>query len=188
VSSPFSLLASLVDSDEDLGAITFSAGSAEVEEIMVERLELLSQALNKRPELQLSITGCYHPEDSRVIKNILLQQRINPENIVITENDYLLLLEAEYFKNTGSSYIYDFKADITEPNSITIKKTQLHTELIAKFKVSENKLVSLGQQRSRNIQQLLITKYQLATNRLVIGKVIALKDDQALSCALAPQG
>jgi hypothetical protein len=60
--------------------------------------------------------------------------------------------------------------------------------LIAKFKVSENKLVSLGQQRSRNIQQLLITKYQLATNRLVIGKVIALKDDQALSCALAPQG
>ena len=188
VSSPFSLLASLVDSDEDLGAITFSAGSAKVEEIMVKRLELLSQALNKRPELQLSITGCYHPEDIRVIKNILLQQRINPENIVITESDYLLLLEAEYVKNTGSSYIYDLKADITEPNSITIKKIQLHTELIAKFKVSENKLVSLAQQRSRNIQQLLITKYQLATNRLVIGKVIALKDDQALSCALAPQG
>ena len=188
VSSPFSLLAGLVDSDEDLGTITFSAGSAKVEEIMVKRLELLTQALNKRPELQLSITGCYHPEDSRVIKNILLQQRINPENIVITESDYLLLLEAEYFKNTGSSYIYDLKADISEPNSITIKKIQLHTELIAKFKVSENKLVSLAQQRSRNIQQLLITKYQLATNRLVIGKVIALKDDQALSCALAPQG
>jgi hypothetical protein len=54
--------------------------------------------------------------------------------------------------------------------------------------VSDNQLVNLAQQRSRNIQQLLITQYQLAANRLVIGKVTALKDDQALSCALAPQG
>jgi hypothetical protein len=188
VSSPFSLLAGLVDSDEDLGAITFSAGSAKVEDIMVKRLELLTQALNKRPELNLSITGCFHPEDSQVIKNTKLQQRINPENTVLSDSDYLLLLEAEYLKSMNTPYEYDLEDDIEKVESLSIKKTQIHRVLLAKLQVSDNQLVNLAQQRSRNIQQLLITKYQLATNRLVIGKVIALKDDQALSCALAPQG
>ena len=188
VSSPFSLLAGLVDSDDDLGAINFGAGSSELEEKMVKRLELLAQALKKRPELQLSITGCFHPDDREVFKNILLQQRINPESIVISDSDYLLLLEAEYLKSMGLAYIHDLKKDINEAESLTVKIMQLYTALIDNVQVSDNQLVNLAQQRSRNIQQLLITEYQLTANRLVIGQIEALEGPHALNCALAPQG
>jgi hypothetical protein len=188
VSSPFSLLAGLVDSDDDLGAINFGAGISDLEQNMVKRLELLAQALNKRPELQLSITGCFHPDDREVFKNTQLQQRINPESMVISDSDYLLLLEAEYLKSMGATYNYNLNKGITEAESLAVKITQLNRALIDNEQVSDNQLVNLAQQRSRNIQQLLITEYQLSANRLVIGKIEALEVNQALSCALAPEG
>lgn len=188
VSSPFSLLAGLVNSDEDLSVITFVAGSTKLEEKMVKRLELLAQALNKRPELHLSITGCFHPDDREAFKNILLQQRINPESMVVSDSDYLLLLEEDYLKTMGASYQYNLNKGIAEAESLADKITQLNRALIDNVQVSDNQLVSLAQQRSRNIQQLLINEYQLTANRLVIGQIEALEVNQALSCALAPQG
>jgi hypothetical protein len=188
VSSPFSLLAGLVNSDEDLSVITFVAGSTKLEEKMVKRLGLLAQALNKRPELHLSITGCFHPDDREAFKNILLQQRINPESMVVSDSDYLLLLEEDYLKTMGASYKYNLNKGIAEAESLADKITQLNRALIDNVQVSDNQLVSLAQQRSRNIQQLLINEYQLTANRLVIGQIEALEVNQALSCALAPQG
>ena len=188
VSSPFSLLAGLVDSDEDLGAITFQAGSAELEKNMVARLELLRQALAKRPELLLSVTGCFHPADIEIFKKNIMEQAINPDNAVINDSDYLLLLEAEYLKIMQVPYTHKVAENIDETDEISDKIRQLYTVLIDNVQVSDNLLVNLAQQRSRNIQQVLITKYQLPANRLVIGKVKALEEKQALSCALAPQG
>lgn len=188
VSSPFSLLAGLVDSDEDLGAITFRAGSAELEKNMVARLELLRQALAKRPELLLSVTGCFHPADIEIFKKNIMEQAINPDNAVINDSDYLLLLEAEYLKIMQVPYTHKVAENIDETDEISDKIRQLYNVLIDNVQVSDNLLVNLAQQRSRNIQQVLITKYQLPANRLVIGKVKALEEKQALSCALAPQG
>jgi hypothetical protein len=107
--------------------------------------------------------------------------------MVISDSDYLLLLEAEYLKSMGATYNYNLNKDITEAESLTVKITQLNTALIANIQVSDNQLVNLAQQRSRNIQQLLITEYQLTANRLVIGQIEALEVNQALSCALAPE-
>jgi asparagine N-glycosylation enzyme membrane subunit Stt3 len=98
------------------------------------------------------------------------------------------LLEAEYLKSMGATYNYNLNKGITEAESLAVKITQLNRALIDNEQVSDNQLVNLAQQRSRNIQQLLITEYQLSANRLVIGKIEALEVNQALSCALAPEG
>jgi undecaprenyl pyrophosphate synthase len=88
----------------------------------------------------------------------------------------------------GLAYIHDLKKDINEAESLTVKIMQLYKALIDNVQVSDNQLVNLAQQRSRNIQQLLITEYQLTANRLVIGQIEALEGPHALNCALAPQG
>ncbi len=163
------------------GTLTCVAGSTKLEEKMVKRLELLAQALKKRPELHLSITGCFHPDDRAEFKKTLLQQRINPDGMVINDSDYLLLLEAEYLKTMSSVYKYNLKKGIFETEFLVDKITQLSRALIDDVQVSDNQLVNLAQQRSRNIQQLLINEYKLTANRLVIGQIEALEVNQALS-------
>jgi hypothetical protein len=108
--------------------------------------------------------------------------------MVVSDSDYLLLLEEDYLKTMGASYKYNLNKGIAEAESLADKITQLNRALIDNVQVSDNQLVSLAQQRSRNIQQLLINEYQLTANRLVIGQIEALEVNQALSCALAPQG
>ena len=189
VTSPFSLLAGLVDSEEDLGSIEFIAGNSAPDEAMIARLNLLKQALLQRPELQLEITGCYHPQDSQVIKQQMFRQAINAGAEKLSERQHLALLENAYNQSFGQAYDFS-EAPIMEENVlISWKIEQLEPALIANLVVDNNMLINLAQQRSRNIQQTLLSDNQLAANRLIIGKVLTLTaSPNEISCPLAPAG
>ena len=65
VTAPFTLLAGLVGSEEDLQRVTFSPGYAELNEAGRKKLEQLAQALLQRPGLSLVITGRLNPPADR---------------------------------------------------------------------------------------------------------------------------
>ncbi|MEH6709612.1 MAG: DUF748 domain-containing protein [Paraglaciecola polaris] len=57
VSAPFSLLANLVGSDDELNEITFAAGSFQLSDDMSQKLATLAGALAQRPGLRVNIEG-----------------------------------------------------------------------------------------------------------------------------------
>ena len=76
VTSPFSLLANLVGSDEELNKVNFAAGQANIEESEQERLTTLAQALTKRPQLRLNVEGAVNPS---VDANALAEQKVRAQ-------------------------------------------------------------------------------------------------------------
>jgi len=62
VTSPFSLLAELVDSDENLDKIDFIAGSSILNKSEQHKLASLAKALTQRPQIKLNIKGSYNAD------------------------------------------------------------------------------------------------------------------------------
>jgi len=84
--SPFSMLGSLADlaglSGEDLGEVSFVPGSVALAEGEAEKLAVLAQALNDRPELVLNIRGGVAPEADSLA---LLRSRMEARGEAVTE-------------------------------------------------------------------------------------------------------
>ncbi|MFM2482534.1 DUF748 domain-containing protein [Celerinatantimonas sp. YJH-8] len=80
VMSPFSLLAKLVGSDDQLNQVSFPAGSLVIERDQQQRLDKLAQALDDRPQLKLSLKGGINQVSDRIalkeqqLHQLLLQQ------------------------------------------------------------------------------------------------------------------
>lgn len=63
--APFSVLANLVGSSEELSHVTFEPGKAELTESAHHKLDQLAQALSQRPRLSLEFSALGHPELDR---------------------------------------------------------------------------------------------------------------------------
>jgi len=187
VASPFSLLAGLVDSDEDLGTIDFIAGNPALDEAMIKRLNLLKQALMQRPELHLEVTGCYHPQDSEALKQQTLQQLINPNAEGLSKTQLLAALENTYQKTFAKPYDFGEIPAMESDTLVTWKTDKIEPALLANIVIDENELINLAQERSRNVQHTLLSDGMLTPNRLIIGKVLSLEASLSnISCPLAP--
>jgi len=189
VASPFSLLAGLVDSDENLGTIDFIAGNPVLDDAMIKRLHLLKQALMKRPELHLEVTGCYHPQDSEALKQQTLQQLINPNAEGLSKTQLLAALENTYQKAFAKPYDFGEIPAMESDTLVTWKTDKIEPALLANIVIDENELINLAQERSRNVQHTLLSDGMLTPNRLIIGKVLSLEASLSnISCPLAPAG
>ena len=77
VTAPFSLLANLVGSDDELNDIAFSHGSAALNDAISEKLNTLAKALVKRPGLRVNIEGTVNEvQDAYEIAEQQLQQQL----------------------------------------------------------------------------------------------------------------
>lgn len=80
VSSPFSLLAGLVESDEQLDTILFPAGSDFLSIDEQTKISTLAKALEKRPDVKLNIKGSFdNKEDKLVLAQMQLNEKIGKE-------------------------------------------------------------------------------------------------------------
>jgi outer membrane protein OmpA-like peptidoglycan-associated protein len=77
VTAPFSFLANLVGSDDELNEIAFPDGSAELSDDISEKLTTLAQALAKRPGLRVNIEGTVDEvEDAYELAEQKVQQQL----------------------------------------------------------------------------------------------------------------
>ncbi|MDX2319565.1 MAG: DUF748 domain-containing protein [Moritella sp.] len=76
--SPFTLLASLVDTTADLDKVSFANGSAILTEAEQTKLDSLAEALTQRPEIKLNIKGSYDAnEDKQSLQNLVVNNKLS---------------------------------------------------------------------------------------------------------------
>ena len=113
ITSPFQAIAGLLGTDEDLSAVQFSAGSAELNEWQKPKVDNLAKVLRERPLLKIEIKGtAFESQDWAFLREDVLtehlkalkaeelnrknKQKILPEYVELSEEDAQRLLAQEF--------------------------------------------------------------------------------------------
>ncbi|PKH06598.1 DUF748 domain-containing protein [Moritella sp. Urea-trap-13] len=88
VTSPFTLLASLVDTTEDLDKVSFANGSTTLALTEQSKLDTLAKALAQRPEIKLNIKGSYDANlDKQALQNSTLNAKLSQATGIVIADD-----------------------------------------------------------------------------------------------------
>ncbi|MGV8835755.1 DUF748 domain-containing protein [Cellvibrio sp.] len=162
VKSPFTLLAKLVGSKEDLGYLPFNSGSSQLLTTATRKLNSLQQALKKRPELRIELRGSYDQNtDLRglrlsQVKQVLLEEHgLENKDIKAQNERWQKAVVAEYRK-------LGLKSD-AEPNPV-----QMHEQWLQTIVIAPEALIQLAAQRSINAKQFLVQQLKVDNSRVLI--------------------
>jgi len=165
VTAPFSLLANLVGSEDDLQRMTFASGSAELDEASKTKLGQLTSALTQRPGLTLVLTGRLNvPADREGLqKNILQEQLIaaglSPDKLASKESAWEKAIAARYKSLPAST-----------GQSADLSSHEMYRQVVQSIEVSDARLIDLAQQRTIAVKNYLVNDAQLPDDRAVVEK------------------
>lgn len=186
VSAPFHALGSLLDDDEDLSTITFSAGTSVLAKHQQEKLDSLSKALHERPALSLAIKGAvYQEQDWPAIREDALYDQlkirkaaeINQKSEKKIRAQYVELTEDEYKRLLAEMFIEKFpllaeKSFLGTPQLTNPKAGDFHAiakqKLFEIIKPEEERLKELASARARAIAKYVVQKGNVQTERVFI--------------------
>lgn len=181
--SPFSVLAGLVGTSEKLDHIPFDVGTAGENESTRKRLEVLAQALARRPRLRLDLTGIAVPAD----RHALAVERVARRQAMELGLEWSGLgdaLENEAFREavnenwrlqTGASS----RASPATDQDGQWARTRAALQALAESSeqaVAEESLVQLAAQRARRAKTLLVEAHGVDAERLFIQDPVVAKD------------
>ncbi|TVO33325.1 DUF748 domain-containing protein [Vibrio algivorus] len=193
VTSPFSMIAGLAGSDEELNHILFDAGKATITEEQQGKLDIVAKALQERPKLQLSIVASVQEaEDTRAIaeqklQTLLLKESGDdaiPENLTAdnfpADSDLSDALE-DLFKaqfniriGTEEDKVEEqLKAetnqqDIDDDVLEQALNASMYNQLVDAQEVNHDELGSLAVERARAIKAYLVDVQQIEPARVFI--------------------
>lgn len=174
VTSPFRLLANLVDSDADMSRITFSAGNAKLDTAQLNRLDTLAKALKARPNLHVTIKGVsFQAQDWPVIRHDALydqlkiiraaeikqqeERDIRPEYVQISDADYQRLL----------TRLFSEKFPLLAETTLALKDSD-DIKLVQQFyALAEQKLADMLSPEQQRLKDLAANRAQTIANYLV---------------------
>lgn len=181
ITAPFTLLAGLVNSDEDLHQVNFASGSAEVDEANHSKLQQLHDALMQRPELKLVINGRLNlaADKERLQKNALKAQLVeaglSPQEVDDKGTQWEKAVQARYQALTTSAD--DALAD-AQP---TVREQYL--AVAHSIAITDAQMLELAQQRAVAVKNYMVTTLQLDPERAVIDQASLDPDANAFSGA-----
>lgn len=162
VKSPFTLLAKLVGSKEDLGYLPFNSGSSQLLTTATRKLNSLQQALKKRPELRIELRGTYDQNtDLRglrlaQVKQVLLEEHgLENKDIKAQNERWQKAVTAEY-RQLG------LKSDVE------LNPVQMHEQWLQTIVIAPEALIQLAAQRSINAKQFLVQQLKVDNSRVLI--------------------
>lgn len=172
VTAPFTLLASLVGAEDDLQRIAFPAGSAELNEAAIAKLDQLYQALAQRPGLTLIVSGRLNMESDRgrlqraQLEAQLVEQGIASEDISTRGPDYMAAVSERYQSLTGD-------------NSGEVSFSEQLGAVRGSILVSEQQLLDLVQARAVAIKEHMVNELGLSADRAVINQAALLEGENS---------
>lgn len=170
VTAPFSLLANLVSSDEDLQHITFPPGGTTLSDASVGKLAQLADALKQRPALSLAVVGQVHStEDRQALQNAALTQALLAGGLSQSSID-----------NRDEAWAAAISARNAQPVNAAGEPLTLQEQLqqaLAAFAIDDAALLSLAEARATAVKSYLLNDAGLAPDRAVIEKA-ALEDQE----------
>ncbi len=162
VTSPFTLLASLVDSEEDLQRLNFKSGSAELMESTSAKLDELGAAMTERPELNLIITGRLQlkSDRERLQKNLLQAQLLAAG-----------LPEAE-LSSKGPAWEDAIRTryQTLSPGETELTVSAQYLQLAQNIPLPDSELLDLAAARAVAVKAYLVNETGLAADRAAISK------------------
>lgn len=193
VTAPFSLLANLVGSDEELDHITFAFGDSSLSAEEQQRLDKLAKGLESRPQLILSIAASVSEhDDSRALAEQYIQQQLlqssglatlpdpfSPSRIVSSDSlteavkslaETQLKLDLDEQRDKVINQL-STQANDTAPSDQQINTTLLmglYNQLINAVNISHHQLQNLAEQRAKTIKTYLVDKAMVAPERVFL--------------------
>lgn len=160
VTAPFNLLASLVSSEENLQRVNFAAGSSELDAAATQRLDLLAEALNKRPGLTLVARGSTHPQhDREQLQKAALDQQLLSAGLSAGDiSEHTPAWEEAVRKR------YQAQGEVEADLPIALQYQHLWQNLA----VADETLSALAQERATSAKRYLVNTAGLGSDRAVI--------------------
>lgn len=186
ISSPFSLISSLIESDDDLSTISFSPGNAELSQPEQMKLNDIAGALTERPALTIGIKGMAYlqqdwpPLSGDALLDQLKERRadeINQDADVKIRAEYVSLSDEEYKRLLADMFIEKFPA-MAEKSFFGTPKLKNDQEgdfyevakktLMAAIHPSHQRLKTLSIARAREISKHLIKHGKIPQQQIYI--------------------
>ena len=192
VTAPFTFLASLVGSEDELNRVDFAAGQDSLNEQATQRLTTLAEALNKRPGLRVSIEGTVDAvSDARELAVAQLHQQLlersaqdalpddfSASNVPL-EGPLASTLET-LFSETFSDSVQDeqqrIRAQLQNNNEEPVTEQQvtraLHIAMYNRLRdsitIPESELAALAQERGKRVKAFLVNQADIEAGRLFL--------------------
>jgi len=175
VTAPFSLLAGLVGSEDDMQRIAFSSGSSELEPAAMATLAQLTEALAQRPGINLVLLGRLHPSaDRERLQKTLLGEQLRSAG-----------LSAEEVASKGELWGQVIQQRFTQ---LTTQATahadgaptplhQQYQQVLASVTVADQQLQALAEERSVAVKRYLLNELQFPAERAAI-ELVDLDDEK----------
>ncbi|QUM81079.1 DUF748 domain-containing protein [Moritella sp. 5] len=186
VTSPFTLLASLVDTTDDLDKVSFANGSAILAKAEQTKLDTLAKALAQRPEIKLNIKGSY---DVNMDKQALQNRAVNAKLSQLTNTNVSETINATNIPASGDMRnaliaLYEQetkgKADalrnaitaqqpaLAKPELEQIWLRSLYTKVSKQQAISDKVLRKLAKSRARAIKTHLLDVSKVDAGRVFL--------------------
>ncbi|MBW2351461.1 MAG: hypothetical protein JRF20_09785, partial [Deltaproteobacteria bacterium] len=187
--SPFSLIGSMLGSDENLSRFEFDAGSAELTDAGKAKLDTLVTALYERPNLQLEVAGFADIEKDRQSlisyrfdKQIKTQKfkKMNKKEASAFSVDSVVIEPEKYEKYLKMAY----KAgEFKKPKNIlgitkNIPVPEMEALILKNIQVTEDDLRSLANERAQAVKDYILGKGKIEPSRLFLIKPQALTPEK----------
>lgn len=193
VTAPFSLLANLVGSDEELNHIDFAFGSAGLDSEQQDRLSKLAQALDSRPKLKLSIVASVsEAEDSQALAEAAVQQAmLEQSGLESLPDDFsasriadskplTAAVESLASQQLGLSLgeerdkVEQQLTQHAQGKAITGEQIQttlmlgLYNQLVNATDIDHNQLANLAEERAKAVKAYLVDEARVGPERLFL--------------------
>jgi outer membrane protein OmpA-like peptidoglycan-associated protein len=176
--SPFTLLAKLGGSNEEINQLDFEAGSATLDAAGQERLAALAKALTERPALELELPTVYAPDaDGHALAQGRLEARLAAAGAKpdMADSDRFDLLRKQYEKDSGKQPLPAAALTVLEmrkkkgeeiPYAAGIE--QLESALREKQPATDTELGDLARARAQAIRDALLGGGQVEAARVYV--------------------
>lgn len=182
VTSPFTLLGSVLEHGEELSEITFIPGFSNIEAESAGRLQALAHVLDERPALKLEIIGHYDPAlDRDGLKLAMLQNKVKAQKLAADADqgiadgalEDIALSRQEYDKYLQIAYQ---KESFDKPrNAIGLTKRlpgdEMERLMLAHIEIGESDLQMLAENRAIAARNWLIEHGEIPGERIFVAGV-----------------
>lgn len=175
-SAPFKLLGNLVGGGEDLSAVGFAAGSAELSPGMTARLDALASALRERPALSLILVPSLAEADIRQLSMMRLRRELLKEADPNDQRLFLRRLTQRYREIMEAAGTPDRKTDAAEEEGLDKMTMALLPEVVLPKAESR----SLAESRAAAVLEYLTGVQGLPTDRLSVGEPVFGAEESAV--------